>query len=126
LSYFDSNVSFRRKQEAEFDKHCPKEWRLGYRDAPWVYDLRIPGFTHNKQGTIVRALQARGCQARHAFKPMSSQEEFKSCLLFREPYSHVYGIHSAAEVAREVIYLPLDGRAYLDAGGIFDTIRSCL
>lgn len=117
------NLAIRRTIEANYNRHCPVEWRMPPRDVPWVYDLRLPGITQEQQTTAVRALQRAGYQARHAFKPMHLQEEFKGCRLV--------GSNNALKVAREVIYLPLDpGRhTYASADDFprpFEVIRGVL
>jgi dTDP-4-amino-4,6-dideoxygalactose transaminase len=92
------NMAERRRLEARYDAACPDEWRMPPRAAPWVYDLRLPGTTSEKQSEVVRELNAQGVAARHCFKPMSSQPEFMP-----------YGPPSpnATRLSREVIYLPL-------------------
>lgn len=92
-------LGFRRILEAAYDQECPPKWRQPARDVPWVYDLRIPGMTAPVQGRIVRGLRERCIEARHGFKLMSWQEEFKNC--------RVVGGGNAAKAASEVIYLPL-------------------
>lgn len=70
-----------------------------YRDAPWVYDMRIPRMTALEQVTLVKALQDAGIEARFGFKPMSSLQEFSK-------QNTLYNYKSYA-ASREVIYLPL-------------------
>ncbi len=92
-------VNKRREAETWYDELCPSEWRMSPRDAPWVYDLRIPGMMPLRQTELVRALRAAGVEARHAFKPCSQQEEYRYC--------PVYGSGNAAVASREIVYLPL-------------------
>ena len=99
LARADENIRQRRQMEARYDLHCPDEWRMPRRDAVWVYDLRIPGMTKEFQDGLVRGLQAEGIAARHCFKPMHMQEEYKDC-------KHVGG-EVAERMSREVIYLPV-------------------
>lgn len=68
-------------------------------DSPWVYDIRIPGMSALRQGEIVAKLKDRGIPARHAFKPVSMQAEYRSC--------KVIGNGKASIAAREVFYVPL-------------------
>lgn len=113
------NLRARRVVEAEYDRHCPVEWRMPRRDVVWVYDLRLPGLDHERQTAVVRALQAAGIAARHCFRPMSRQEEFHRCRLV--------GGDNAAKLAREVIYLPAwPGMPFEDCRGAFDVIRAAL
>lgn len=99
MTLYKAHLRFRRTVEETYDSQCPADWRMPSREAPWVYDLRIPGMTANQQTEVVRGLQSLGIQARHAFKPMSSLREFRGC--------PVYGRGEALKASREVIYLPL-------------------
>lgn len=67
--------------------------------APWVFDLWIPGMNYVQQDELVKALRDEGISARHAFKPMSEQEEFKRC--------RVYGDGRAARMSKETIIFHL-------------------
>lgn len=109
----------RRDVERWYDEACPAEWRMPPRESPWVYDLRIPGLTPDRQTETVRALNAAGIAARHAFKPMSRQEEFARCRLVRGK------VHEAARAAQEIIYLPLTPGTTIPATArrAFDVIR---
>lgn len=98
LANVDANLAARRRVEEMYDQHCPDEWRMPRRDAVWVYDVRIPGMSSETQTRVVKALQAAGIAARHAFKPCSSQEEYRHCRKF--------GGERAARASHEVIYLP--------------------
>lgn len=89
----------RREIEGWYETYCPPEYRLSPRDAVWVYDLRIPWLLPSQQSRIVSALKAVGIQARHGFKPMHLQEEYRHC--------RVIGGDAAEKAAREVIYLPV-------------------
>lgn len=67
----------RRIVESWYEEMCPVDWRMPYRESPWVYDLRIPGLTQDKQSSIINKLREAGIAARHGFKPISTQEEYK-------------------------------------------------
>ena len=95
------NLMKRRAAEAEYNALCPTEWRMPPRDAPWVYDIKIPGMTADRQTELVRRLNDAGIAARHAFKPLSSQPEYRE--------ARYVGTRRAYALAREVIYLPLMG-----------------
>jgi perosamine synthetase len=99
LAVADANIFLRRQIEAMYEAHCPREWRQPERAVPWVYDLRIRGMDGEQQRQVVRSLQDAGVAARFGFKPMSQQEEFRSC--------RVIGNGNAARLASEVIYLPV-------------------
>lgn len=92
-------VQSRRIIESEYDSLIPDGWKMPYRDAPWVYDLRIPSMTSLKQTILVREMNSKGIAARHGFKPMSIQPEFQTL---------GYYSSNAYKASCEVIYLPLD------------------
>lgn len=118
-------LSSRRHVEARWGEACPVEWRMPPRDAPWVYDLRIPGMTSEQQGRVVGALQEVGVAARHAFKPCSRQEEYRQCRMAARDL--ITGT-AASLAAREVIYLPLTGGRGdgYNCEGVFYLIRRTL
>jgi len=68
-------------------------------EAKWVYDLRIKDMTWEEQDKIVAALKAVGIQARHGFKPMHMQPEFKNCKYI--------GKGNSVKCSQETLYLPL-------------------
>lgn len=74
---------------------CPAD-----RDAPWVYDVRLPGMNKVQQAALVYSLQIEGIQARFGFKPISQQEEYKKC-------TKISSMGVADKLATEVFYLPL-------------------
>lgn len=100
LNFLPENLSARRGIESAYDQICPLGWKMPKRDAPWVYDIRIRGLTAKKQNLIVSALVKEGIPARHAFKPISSQEEYCSGINY-------LGEGRASILAKEIIYLPL-------------------
>lgn len=119
LEQFSENVAARRRLESAYDALCPDAWRMPQRAAPWVYDLRLPGMTSGQQSGLVNALQAAGIHARHAFKPMTLQEEFCNC--------RNIGSKNAHAASREVIYLPLTPALPLSTAPLaFSTIRQFL
>jgi len=120
LAKVDENVARRREAESWYDAECPDQWKMPARTSPWVYDLRIPGMTAEQQDHAVRLLQEHGIQARHAFRPMSWQEEYRNGRLVRGPE------HVAARMGREVIYLPLMGVIEEDAKLAFQILRGLL
>lgn len=100
LANYENNLRARRQAELWYDEHCPAEWLMPIRDAPWVFDLRIPRLTSGWQNRLVRRLNEEGISARHAFKPMHTQPEYcDNCC--------VIGGANALRLSREVIYLPL-------------------
>lgn len=68
-------------------------------EAKWVYDLRIDRMTWDEQDKIVAALKAEGIAARHGFKPMRMQPEFKNCKYI--------GMGNSVKCSQETFYLPL-------------------
>ena len=103
LGNVGKNLVARQRIEDLYTIYCPESWRQPYRNVPWVYDLRIKGMSRIQQDTIIVALKSSGIEARHAFKPMSHQEEYRQsrCIL-SDPT-----IHNAYVASCEVIYLPI-------------------
>lgn len=101
LDQYENNLATRRLMEKWYDSLCPKRWRMPPRQSPWVYDLRIPEMTKSVQAKLVERLNADGIPARHGFKPMTWQTEFKNC-------RRNDGVMKSWERAHEIIYLPLN------------------
>ena len=80
------------------------------RTVNWVYDICVPGMTYAQQDILVRSLNHSGVAARHAFKPMSAQAEFK------QPHNT-----NALRLSKEVIYLPIT--EYMTLGDIEENMR---
>lgn len=99
IDRYTENVYARWQQWEWLQNACPAEWRMQKPQAPWVFPMRIPGMDYTRQDTVVAALQAQGIGARHSFKPMHMQPEFKDC--------RRVGGQEAERASREVIYLPL-------------------
>lgn len=95
---YPGNLVLRRQVEKWYDWNCPDEWRMPERQAPWVYDLRIPGLTPDRQTELICELRASGVAARHGFKPISTQEEYRY---------RVKSCPQALLASQEVIYLPI-------------------
>lgn len=93
-----TNLGKRRKIEELYNQKIPQEWQMPERDSVWVYDLRIPGMDKEKQNTIVKELNKRGIAARHCFKPMTIQDEFRGCQSMSR---------NALRLSQEVLYLPV-------------------
>lgn len=111
LHLVNTNIAERRVIERWYDKACPTEWKMPPRDVPWVYDLRIPGLTSEKQSEIVKALNFQGMPARHAFKPLRRQPEYTSNEIRDKRRTFwdkpLVEETNADRVAREVFYCPL-------------------
>lgn len=117
LASFPVTREVLRNLERSYDEACPPEWRMPPRQAPWVYDFRVPGMTPDVQERVVRRLQGVGVPARHCFKPMTSLPEFRGCKR--------YGGDNALGLSREVVYVPFSLQPpYPDQ--VFDTVKSCL
>lgn len=99
LQVVDANISKRWEWWFEHDARCPAEWKLDRPDAPWVFAFRVLGMERERQNALVQALNEAGVKARHCFKAMSAQAEFRDC--------KVVGNGKAAELSEQVIYLPL-------------------
>lgn len=132
LNDYHWGVTNRLYIEACYEQYCPAEWRMPYRDVPWVYDLRIGGLTPVKQDEIIYRLQKVGIAARHGFKPMSMQEEYRRCQVMSKNPESTVGFHSAgteaAKASREILYLPIAPGVTTEsaASRSFEIIRSFL
>jgi len=122
IDKYRENLSTRRMLEKEYNALCPEDYLLPPRTVPWVYDLRIKGMSAGTQKELVRRLNREGIAARHGFKPISDQIEYK-----HHPYFGSVEDWSR-KLANEVIYLPLTPRAVTPetAGRAFDVIRAVI
>lgn len=93
----------RRELEAYADSVCPEKWRMPTREVPWVYDFRVKWMGGGKQDELVMAIRGAGVQARHCFKPIHEQEEFRGCRVVKAEA----GLSGASRLSREVVYIPL-------------------
>lgn len=96
LHDYEENVVRRRMVEQWYDERVPEEWQMPWRDAPWVYDLRVPGMTRAQQYAIVSRMNEAGIDARMGFLPMTAQQEYRG---ETGP--------AALRAADEVMYLPI-------------------
>lgn len=127
LDQFPVNLAARREVEETIDRHpkLPLTWQQPPRESPWVYDLRVKDVSADTQTALVRALRAEGIEARHGFKPMSWQRQFKGCRV-------VSGVEAgwatrADEAATEVVSLPLHPALTADrVGRAFEVMREVL
>lgn len=119
LALFNENSGKRREIESYYDTYCEDDWKMGFRDAVWVYDIRISGLSYSQQNKIVNGLNQKGIQARHGFKPISVQPEYAK--------RGNYVCQESLKASSEVIYLPvsLDISRH-DADRTFGIIRSIL
>ena len=93
-----SNIFERRRIESYYDEFCPQGWKMPYRDSVWVYDLYVPNLPLWKQDVVVERLNREGIPARHGFKPMTWQEEFRDC--------EKVGYDHSEKMVGGVFYLP--------------------
>jgi perosamine synthetase len=96
------NLRVRQIVAERYDALTKPEWRMPRREIDWVYDVRIPGMTSGKQDALVSGLRKQGVEARHCFKPCSSQWEYSRTAGGCNPQSN------AARLSQEVIYLPVN------------------
>lgn len=126
LQNYPENYTQRRTVEADYLRCFPDQWTTPWRDAPWVFDLRIPGMTWEQQAQIVRTLNTlspdmpKVIQARPGFYPLHLQPEYRDCI-GPTPIPYPAGNSSAAiqaarsedtepysvQISREVLYVPL-------------------
>jgi perosamine synthetase len=102
MDWYPHNLRRRRELEAQYNAATPKCWTQPARQVPWVYDLRVPGLTADRQRKAVGRLRKAGVGARYGFKPLSSQEEYRTSGIDETTHPNAYS------ASREVIYLPLD------------------
>lgn len=125
LANYASNVNQRRLAENAYDRCCPTRWKMPPRNAPWIYDLKMPeGTGWGDLDRIVAGLNKEGIAARYGFKPMSLQEEFKNCRLVTTEK----GKSVALEMSKRVLYLPLTPGTVTEesARRAFEVIERCL
>lgn len=110
LRHYEVNLMARRWIESTYERECPESWKMPKRDAPWVYDI-CPPLQVCVDGSLyidrpIKAIKKVGIQARHAFKPMHTQEEFKDHpFIQRENYATP--CPSSCLYAALLLYLPL-------------------
>ena len=98
LKDVERNLQARRKVEGWYNESIPERYYMPSRDVPWVYDLRIPLTENLPIGNLVKSLNRKfGVAARHGFKPISMQPEFKGA----------YTRLNAYKLSQEIIYLPI-------------------
>lgn len=120
----DHNLRDRWTEMGRLDAACPAEWRMPERQAPWVYDMRIPGMTRVQHNAVVKALNDVGITARHCFKPCSRQPEYIYTTKM-VANDNINGTKSSV-ASQEVIYLALTpGRPRID-GIVFGIILAAL
>jgi len=120
LNYYPVAIQKRREVERLYEEACPVAWRQPERDVPWVYDLRIRGMSSEIQDRVVRGSNKEGITARHCFKPMTRQLEY------REGIPRLVE-NNADRLSREVIYLPIrPGMKRIDCAQPFEIIQSVL
>lgn len=96
FSNLQTVVNLRRRAEETYNWYCPSEWQMPERQAPWVYDMKVPNPVAG-----VKALNDVGIAARLGFKPMHVQPEFCD--------HQCYGGGMGEELSRHLMYLPLEG-----------------
>jgi dTDP-4-amino-4,6-dideoxygalactose transaminase len=115
LKSYRKEYNNRRELEHLYDGYCPPEWRMPYRDSPWVYDIRLPEADRHAQVKVVSTLLDKGVQARHGFQPMTSQGEYYECLRIGCNYTH--------DLSMQIVCLPLVLEDKKTVKVIFDTIK---
>lgn len=119
-------IQQRRLIEGWYDEECPVEWRMPPRDAPWVYDLRVPGLTRGEMWRVVCELNKEGVEARMGFCPMRFQQEYQNCRFVTDERPGDAGWLASGWAYDEVLYLPLaPGLVTRESvGRSFEVIRS--
>lgn len=101
LANFRNELRNRRMVEAWYEEECPQAYRMPARESPWVYDFHVQGMSRGSQDRVIRELRCNGIQARHGFKPVTSQPEYQSC-------KRVGKERNAERLSQEIITLPID------------------
>ncbi len=115
---FALNTELRRRLEAVYDAVCPDAWRRPQRQAPWVYDVRIPGIGKDQQDAALEALAEVKVPARRGFRPLTQLPEFEGC----ERIGRASGVDVADMLFWEVLCLPLWGISEEAARGAIRTL----
>lgn len=120
LQEVEANLEQRREVEEWYDAACLPEWRMPPRDSVWVYDVRVPGLTRQRQRCVVARLVEAGIMARMSFLPMSAQREFKGC--------RTTSTAEAYSASEDVFYLPCDPGTVTEAScrRAFEVVREAL
>lgn len=101
LADYPKNQYLRRMVEEWYNELMPIEYQMPARSSVWVYDIRIPGLTRERQDKLIRELNQRGIAVRHSFKSMSDQPEFLGDTIPVRDYPN------ASKASQEVIYFPV-------------------
>lgn len=98
------------------------------RDAPWVYDLRVPGLIREGMWRVVCELNKEGIEARMGFCPMRFQQEYQHCRFVTDERPGDDGWLASGWAYDEVFYLPLlPGTVTRESvGKSFEVIRNVL
>lgn len=128
LLWFNEAVKRRREAERWYDEACPVEWRMPPRDAPWVYDLRVPGLIREGMWRVVCELNKEGIEARMGFCPMRFQQEYQHCRFVTDERPGDDRWLASGWAYDEVFYLPLlPGTVTRESvGKSFEVIRNVL
>ena len=91
-----ANQNIWKRKEVESWYMSLDDWQTGgWRDAVWVYDVRIPNVDIE---AVVRKCNEQGVAARCGFKPMSMQPEYRE-----DFWEHL----NAYRLSQEILYLPV-------------------
>lgn len=134
LRHYPYRIETRRQIEEWYNTRCNPSWKMPHRQAPWVYDLRIPGLLLNRKfgvDFLVSSLHESGIEARHGFKPMSWQPEYAIMSEDKEGVQEIVGGKlpwEAAKAASEVLYLPMQPGVVTEeyTEKAFEVIRKCM
>ncbi len=98
LKYVEGGLTSRQWVKSRYDELVPEEWRMPQRDVVWVYDVRIPEVDLD---AVIRYCNGHEVAARHGFKPMSMQPEYRKRAV---DYQQL----NAYQLSQEILYLPVD------------------
>ncbi len=98
LDQVEINLVKRRHIEGWYNRYLRDYLKMPSRDSVWVYDVRINSKLVPK---VIARLNQEGIAARHGFRPMSTQEEYKNCRLVQRN-------NVARSISQEIMYLPVN------------------
>jgi len=103
MEQYPNNLQIRRKLEQTYNEIIDSKYHMPPRLVPWVYDIRLPGYNIDH---IVKEFNEVGIAARHGFKRLSRQTEYKSketmVLTTGPPF-----FSSSHKAEKEIMYLPI-------------------
>lgn len=113
LAKADQNLASRKRVETYYNEMIPAKWQMpNTRQVVWVYDFKPPIDNELTVEDLVQRMNHQGVAARHAFKPMSTQAEYR--VLWTDQ-SRAY------QASKQVMYLPVE--PWMSVGDAADIVQ---